>query len=279
MLRDEFLASAFAAAVAPAGDVAAQLSALEKRTGGRLGVFAVDTGSGRIFSHRAGERFPMCSTFKLLAVGTVLWRVDGGREKLDRPIAFTKGDLLTYAPVTSKHVASGSMAVGALCQAVIEYSDNTAANLVLKSIGGPPGWTRFARSLGDSVSRLDRYEPELNSAIAGDVRDTTTPIAMARNMRKLLLGDQLSPASRERLTTWLIACRTGTDRIRAGIPKGWRAGDKTGSGDNGTYNDIAIVLPPERKPILVTAYLNGSKLSGDASSAILADVGRYASKL
>lgn len=279
MLRAEFLAILSAPVVVPAGDTAKQLAELEKRSGGRLGVYGIDTGSGRLFSHRANERFPMCSTFKLVAVSAVLSRVDAGHESLERRIPYTKSDLLAYAPVTKTHVEAGGMMVGALCQAVIEYSDNTAANLLLRSIGGPPGWTDFARKLGDRVSMLNRTEPALNDAIPGDDRDTTTPTAMARNMHKLLVGDELSTASRERLTTWLIACRTGTDRIRAGVPKSWRAGDKTGSGSNGTSNDIAIVWPPRRAPIIVTAYLTGSTLSDDARSAILADVGRLASKL
>jgi beta-lactamase class A len=279
MQRDAFLASTFAAAVARAGAAPEQLRAIEARTGGRLGVSVVDTGSGLHSSYRSGERFPMCSTFKLLAVGAVLARVDARREQLERHIQYTKRDLLAYAPVTTKHVGAGFMTVGALCEAAIEWSDNTAANLLLGTLDGPPGWTRFARSLGDPTSTLNRIEPELNTAIPGDARDTTTPFAMAQNMRKLLLGEVLSRASRKRLTTWLANCRTGTDCIRAGIPKSWRAGDKTGSGANGTHNDIAMLWPPHRAPIIVTAYLTGSKLSDDATTAVLAEVGRYSSKL
>ncbi len=292
MLRNDFLASAIATATfssmpaaATAGqDATEQIRAIEKSSGGRLGVFALDTRSGRHLSHRADERFPMCSTFKVLAVAAVLTRVDVGNEQLDRHVTFGKSDLLSYAPVTSKHVAEGFMTISALCEAAIIYSDNTAANLLLGTIGGPPGVTRYARTLGDSATTLNRTEPELNTAIPGDVRDTTTPVATASDMRKILLGDALSAASRSRLSEWLAACRTGDDLIRAGLPKSWRAGDKTGMGgannalgDSSTRNDVAILWPPNRPPVIVTAYLTESKVSAAARDAAIAGVGRVVS--
>ncbi|HEY0798171.1 MAG TPA: class A beta-lactamase, partial [Candidatus Baltobacteraceae bacterium] len=222
-------------------------------------------------------RFPMCSTFKFLAIAAVLARVDARQEKLDRPIPFNKGDLLDYAPITKTHLRRGFMSVADLCAAAIEYSDNTAANLLLATIGGPQGVTRYARAIGDSVTRLDRSEPSLNTASPGDVRDTTTPAAMVNDMRTVLLGHVLSAASRGRLASWLAACQTGQTSIRAGVPPAWRAGDKTGSGDHGTSNDIAILWPPRRRPILVAAYLTAAAVSASERHTSLAEVGRIAS--
>jgi beta-lactamase class A len=255
----------------------AAIAALERRAGGRLGVFAVDTSDDRYIAHRAHERFAMCSTFKLLAVSAVLARVDRGTEYLNRRIHFGERDLLDYAPVTRTHVHEGSMTVEALCAATIELSDNTAANLLLASLGGPVGVTRYARSLGDTSTLLDRNEPTLNTAIPGDSRDTTTPAAMARNVRTLLLGNALTAHSRETLSSLLAACQTGATCIRAGIPATWKAGDKTGSGDNGTRNDVAILYPGHRAPIIVAAYLTGSHLSRDAQNEVLAAVGKIVS--
>lgn len=243
---------------------------------GRLGVAVLDTSTGRRFSHRGDERFPMCSTFKLLLAATVLQRVERGAERLDRQIPFSKADLLEYAPVTTKRVGEGQMSVNDLCEAAITPSDNTAANLLLATLGGPSAVTTFARSIGDRVTRLDRNEPSLGSAVPGDPRDTTTPAAMLGNLERLLLGNVLSVASRDRLTGWLIANVTGDAKIRAGVPKECRVGDKTGSGANGTQNDVAIVWPPDRKPLLIAAYLTGTKRDGTARDALIAGVGRIA---
>jgi beta-lactamase class A len=269
-------AAAIAAAATPREKSA--FVAVERQTGGRLGVFAVDTASETVLAHRAGERFPMCSTFKFLLVAAVLARVDARRERLDRKVAFVKRDLLEYAPVTTAHAGAGFMTVGALCAAAIEVSDNTAANLLIELLGGPQAVTRYARTLGDSFTRLDRSEPSLNSAIPGDARDTTTPAAMARDARAVLTGSALLPASRKRLTSWTIGCLTGTTCIRAGIPSSWRAGDKTGSGRNGTRNDVAILWPPGRAPIIVAAYLTGATVPSQARAAALARVGHITSR-
>lgn len=220
----------------------------------------------------------MCSTFKLLAVSAMLARVDRGHERLDRRVAYGPRDLLDYAPVTKAHVHDGSLSVGALCAAAIEVSDNTAANLLLRELGGPAAVTRFARSLGDPVTRLDRTEPDLNTAIPGDPRDTTSPRAMARDLQAVGLGSGLSAASRTRLSGWLAHCATGADRLRAGIPSTWRAGDKTGSGAHGTANDVAMLTPPSRAPIIVAAYLTGATISSDARDALLANVARLVVK-
>jgi beta-lactamase class A len=288
MRRSLLLAGAYTAALAPlshafaksapAIDMHERLQALERRHGGRLGVSILDTASGKRTGHRADERFPMCSTFKFLAAAQVLARVDRGEEKLERRIIFAKKDLVTYSPVTEKHLGAPGMSVAELCHAAITLSDNTAGNLLLDSFGGPAGLTAFARSLGDTVTRLDRRETELNEAIPGDPRDTTTPAAMLDDMRTLLLGDVLSPASRMQLADWLRATTTGGSRLRAGLPKDWRVGDKTGTSDNGVSNDIAIVWPPGRAPLLVTAYYAESTAPQETRNAVIAEVGRIAAE-
>jgi beta-lactamase class A len=272
------LASARAQATArsPEEAVAAgndRIAAIEAREGGRLGVAVLDTASGLSLAHRAEERFPMCSTFKLLACAAVLSRVDAGAERLDRKIAYGPGDLLEYAPVAKAHVEEGGMALGELCAGAIAWSDNTAANLILQAIGGPAGFTQYARSLGDDVTRLDRNEPTLNTAIPGDERDTTTPLAMLRSMRAVLLGDRLSEASRRQLETWLIGDKVGDKRLRAGVPPSWRVGDKTGSGDNGAANVVGILWPPDRKPLLAAVYYTGSGASMDVRNGVHKQIG------
>lgn len=254
-----------------------RLMALERQHGGRLGVAVLDTGNGQRIAYRADERFLMCSTFKLLAASAVLARVDQGTEKLDRRVVFGKDVVLSYAPITSLHVGGQGMTVGELCEAAITVSDNTAANLLLTSLNGPPAITAFARRMGDNITRLDRTEPELNVSSPGDIRDTTTPNAMLADLQKLSLGDVLSKASREQLTTWLRATSTGKDALRAGLPAGWTAGDKTGSGSHGERNDVAIVWPPNRKPLLIAAYYVNPDTDDAGRNRVLAEVGRIAS--
>lgn len=249
----------------------AKLNRIEADSGGRLGVCILDTATGRRLVHRAGERFPMCSTFKLLAAAMVLQRVDQGQERLDRPIAIERAVILPHSPVTEPNVG-GTMTMGALCEATLTQSDNAAANLMLASFGGPAALTAYLHALGDPVTRLDRNEPSLNEAIAGDPRDTTTPAAMLGLVRKLLLGDALKPGSRAQLRDWLIANKTGGQKIRAGLPAGWQVGDKTGGGAFGTNNDVAIVWPPGRRPLLVTAYLTQTQAPLAQRDAALAAV-------
>ena len=250
-----------------------RLAEIEAREGGKLGVFVRDTGGGATIDRRADERFPMCSTFKLLTAAAALKRVDDGAERLDRTIAYGPNDLLEYTPIAKAHVAEGGMTLADLCAAAIDWSDNTAANLVLQAIGGPPGFTQFARSLGDKVTRLDRNEPTLNEATPGDERDTTSPRAMAADMQKVLLGDALSDQSRRRLEAWLIDDKVGDKRVRAGLPHSWRIGDKTGSGDHGTANTIAIIRPPDQAPILAAVYYTESSAPMDARNAIHKEIG------
>src|SRR5215210_841574 len=229
------------------------LADLERRHGGRLGVAVLDTATMNGVAHRGDERFPMCSTFKFLAAAYVLARVDRGQESLTRRVVYTQDDLVTYSPVTERHVSAG-MTVGELCDAAVTLSDNTAGNLLLDSFGGPAGLTAYMRSLDDGVSRLDRWETELNEAAPGDPRDTTTPLAMVDLLRQTVLGDALSAPSCAQLTAWLVANRTGDMRLRAGVPNGWRVGDKTGTGGHNATNDVAVLWPPGRAPIVVAAY-------------------------
>lgn len=247
---------------------------IERRVSGRIGVAVLDSGTGRRLAYRDGERFPMCSTFKLLLVGRVLSRVDAGRDRLDRQIAYGEADLLDYAPITRAHVAEGRMSVSALCAAAIEYSDNTAANLLLQTVGGTAGVTSYARSIGDRMTRLDRTEPTLNTAKPGDPRDTTTPAAMLGNLNTLLFGDALAESSRKLLTDWLLANTTGGAKLRAGFPADWRVGDKTGMGSHGTTNDVAVAWPQSRSPVLVAAYLTDCAATEDDRNAALAAVGQ-----
>jgi beta-lactamase class A len=248
--------------------LASQFAAIEEQMGGRLGVAALDTGSGRRIEYRAAERFPICSTFKFLLVASILQQ--GDREPLDKRLSYGADDLLEWAPITKKHLSEGGMTVQDLCAAAIEYSDNTAANLLLRALGGPSKLTAYLRSLGDPVTRLDRTEPSLNSALPGDVRDTTTPDAMVSNLKLLLLGGRLSKDSQDQLEAWLTANTTGAKRIRAGLPAAWRIGDKTGTGENGASSDIAIVRPPGRAPILIAIYLAGSSSDAEQLNGAIA---------
>lgn len=254
-------------------DAAARLAQLERRDGGRLGVEVRDTATGRRFGHRADERFPMCSTFKAIAAATVLARADKGQDDLNRRISYGRDDLLSYAPVTSKNVETG-MTLAELCAAAVVWSDNTAANLMLATMGGPAGITAFARAHGDGVTRLDRTEPTLNTAIAGDPRDTTTPAAMVGLLDNVLLGQALSAESRGKLVGWMHESPTGLKRVRAGLPEGWRTADKTGTGDNGTANVVALIHRPDGAPILAAVYLTGSPAEPAARDTLHAEVGR-----
>jgi beta-lactamase class A len=247
---------------------------IEQRIGGRVGVFAMKSGTGRHLERRADERFAMCSTFKWALAAAVLARVDRGELRLDQPVTFGEPDLLEYAPVTRAHLEIGQMTIQELAQASVTISDNTAANLLLAKVGGPPGLTRFFRELGDQVTRLDRDEPMLNTNLAGDARDTTSPRAMARSLEKVLAGNVLSAASRDILVGWLVATETGRARLRAGLPAGWRAGDKTGTGNNGACNDVAIVWPPSGAPWFVASYLSESSAALERLNAAHADIGR-----
>jgi beta-lactamase class A len=266
---------------APAADdqttaqpAAARIAEIERDLQGRLGVAILDTASNRSIAYHATDRFPMCSTFKFLLAAAVLQRVDKKEEQLDRNIAYSSADLLEWAPVTKQYVQDENMTVDALCAAAVEYSDNTAANLLLETVGGPHGLTEFVRSLDDSVTRLDRHEPNLNTAIKGDERDTTTPAAMLNDLKLLLLEETLSAAGRQSLERWLVMNTTGDKRLRAGLPSTWQIGDKTGTGENGARGDVAIARPPNREPILIAVYTVESRAPDDKINEAFAAIGK-----
>ncbi|MBE7220149.1 MAG: class A beta-lactamase, partial [Caulobacteraceae bacterium] len=241
------------ASAEPAPGLDGQLAELERQSGGTIGVAILDAGSGTVAGHRLDAAFPLCSTHKILSAAYVLARAESGKDRLDRRIAYGPEAVLSYAPVTKQHVGAG-MTLDALCAAAVTVSDNTGANLLLASFGGPEALTAYLRSLGDPVTRLDRTEPTLNEAKPGDPRDTTTPRAMAALVRTIVLGPALSEASRTRLQGWMVGCQTGLRKIRAGVPADWRAGDKTGSGERHASNDVAVLWRPGRSPLVVAAY-------------------------
>lgn len=259
----------------PQDDV--RFAAIEKRIGGRLGVAALNTADGAMLTHWANERFAMCSSFKWLLAAAVLRAAQEGRLQADAHVAYTAHDLPPNSPRTQEHVARGWMSVDDLCAAAVEVSDNGAANLLLAQIGGPTGFTRFARSAGDSITRLDRTETELNENGPGDPRDTSTPEAMAQTMQSVLTGNTILTApNREKLVGWMVASETGLTRLRAGLPKDWRAGDKTGTsdGEHNATNDVAIAWPPGKPPIIIVCYMSESTVDADARNAAHADVAR-----
>jgi beta-lactamase class A len=272
-----------AASATPSFDLAhgAPFTEQERRGNGRLGVAAIDLRDGRRITHNGSQRFPLASTFKLPLVMAVLKRVDEGTERLDRPVRFTARDLLGYSPVVARQPHGGTLTVAQLCSAAIEHSDNAAANLLLKTVGGPRGVTAFVRRLGDRDTRLDRTEPALNEATPGDVRDTTTPQAMANLVARLVREPVLSGASKGKLYGWLHASTTGMTRIRAGVPANWTVGDKTGTTNSGG-NDVAILWPPagahraarDGAPIVLAIYFAEVRGTDAARDAAIADVAR-----
>lgn len=276
-----------AAALSPTASAAATvrhlLAVLERRHGGRLGVHALDTETGRRLGWRADERFALCSTFKLLLAGLVLREHGAGRLDGDAPIAFSEADLVPHAPVIGERLKAGVTALSALelARATQQTSDNVAANLLIRELGGPEAVTAAFRAMGDAVTRLDRLEPAMNRVEPGDSRDTTTPRAIADTTARLLTGDLLDAASRDRLALWMVDTTTGLRRIRAGLPEHWRAGDKTGTvliedlGDQ--YHDVAAVWPPGRAPIVIAAYYATGRHHPTVRAedeAVLAEVGR-----
>ncbi len=249
------------------------LEEIEQWSGGRLGVAVLDTGTGRTAEWRGDERFPLNSSFKVLLAAMVLARVDAGAETLERTVPIEASDLVSWAPAVEKKVGS-TMTVAELCSAAVTLSDNAAANLLLETVGGPDDLTRFLRETGDQVTRLDRTEPTLNDTAPGDPRDTTSPRAMLSSLEHLLLGDRLSPASRQQLLDWMLANKTGDTRIRAGVPANWRVGDKTGTSGKGAISDVAILFPPDRKPVLLTIYIAEATRKTEELSALQAAVAR-----
>jgi beta-lactamase class A len=252
-----------------------RLKELEVRSGGRLGVAVLDVASGQLVGNRVAERFAMCSTFKALAVAFVLARVDRGEEQLDRRIVFTERDLVPPFKATKPHVGPKGMTIMELCEVAVTVSDSTAANLLLASFGGPAVLTAYLKSLGDSDTRLDRIELDLNVVKSGDIRDTTTPGAIARTVSRVLLGDALSVQSRTRLTNWMVEAKgAATQRLRVGLPAEWRIANKPGTWKGISTNDIGVIWPLDGDPIVLAAYLGEAPGSVKAQEGILADVAR-----
>lgn len=256
------------------------LEAYEHETGGRIGLYAEALTTGAKLAWRADERFVMCSTFKASLAAFVLWRIDRGQDRLAQTVRFGPDDIPDWhAPVARRNLAKGALSVEELCEAAVEYSDNTCANLLLARVGGPGALTAFWRSTGDTVTRLDHHEPELNRSLPGDPSDTTTPIAMAGNLRRLVLGTVLSPESRQRLAGWLIDCKTGDDRLRGGLPAGWTIGDKTGNNGKDAFGDIAVAWPRPDAPVLICVYTQGGSPTPLQVQAVFAEIGRIAGGL
>lgn len=279
--RRAFLLASAAMIAAPAHAETGSLAAIERSLGGRIGAFAFNVATSASLSYRGDERFALCSTFKLALAAQVLQRAERGEMALDEQIAFARNDLLFHSPVTSQHAEKGALGVGALCAAIVEHSDNLAANLLLARVGGPERMTAFFRSLGDSETRLDRWELALNSNIDGDPRDTTTPRAMAGTLRALLVEEGvLSPASREMLIGWMRNERNAKARLRAGLPAEWRAGSKPGTSGNGATNDIGVAFPPGSGPLLMSVYVNARDAEPQARVAAIAEAARlFAARL
>lgn len=293
--RRDFLMTPIAAAALLAGptgavpatrrfDAAARLQSLEVGQA-RLGVCFLDTVSGEESGNRMEEHFAMCSTFKLALVAACLREADQGRLDLSQVLTYSEADLLPWAPVTRKNLASGGMSVAALAQAAQEKSDGVAANLLVRRLGGPAAVTAKFRDMGDPATRLDRYEPDLGLVLSADLRDTTTPLAMAHLVRRITTGDLLQSSSRERLLQWMQNTDTGPNRLRAGLPAEWRTGNKTGTGrTEGTTNkcnDVAITFPPGRPPIIIAAYFDSGEFTARTErrhEAVVAEVGRIAAQ-
>jgi beta-lactamase class A len=274
--RRTLLAALPGLAIRPAWAQAAPpaLKAYERETGGRIGVHAENLATGAKISWRADERFVMCSTFKASLAALVLARADRGQQGLDRMISYGPNDLLDYAPAARQNLAKGAMSVSDMCEAIVELSDNSCANLLLAEVGGPAALTDFWRSTGDAVTRLDHNEPELNRSAPGDPRDTTTPAAMAGNLRRFVLGEVLSAASRQRLTDWMLNCKTGNNRLRAGLPKDWRIGDKTGNNARDAAGDIAVAWPRPEAPVVIGAYTQGGSPTVAQLETVFSEIGR-----
>jgi beta-lactamase class A len=278
MNRRDVLCSTLALLASPALAQRAPIAALadyERDSGGHIGVYAKNLKTGALLSWRAHERFLMCSSFKASLAASVLGRVDRGQARMDELIAYGPADLMEWAPVAKQNLEKGAMSVADMCAAAVELSDNTCANALLARFGGPPALTAFWRSIGDTVSRLDHNEPELNRTPPGDPRDTTTPAATAGNLHKLILGTALSPASREHLTNWMLGCKTGDNRLRAGLPKDWRVGDKTGNNGKDAAIDIAVTWSTRGEPVVVCAYTRGGAPTSRQVDDVFAQIGRY----
>ena len=273
------LGAAFAGEAGAARGASA-LKAIYKRIGGRMGVHILDSQSGRRIVYDDEARFAMASTFKLPMAAALLWQVDRRAFPMDQPMPIAKEDLMANSPIIEAALAKGitELAVRDLCGAAVAYSDNAATNILLKGMGGPESVTSFLRSIGDEVTRCDRMEPDLNSNLPGDERDTTTPRAMAETLLRIFTQDVLTLGSRALLIDWMIAAKPGLDRVRKGLPQNWQSGDKTGTGEHGAFNDLVVTWPPKRRPIIATVYMSESQLGPQQLAAAQADIGAMIGK-
>ncbi|MCD7034116.1 class A beta-lactamase [Metabacillus sp. GX 13764] len=263
--------TSFAKAQEKAPDPASKLAKLEKKYGARLGVYAINTGTGKEVSYKSDERFAYASTLKPLACGVLLQK--NSLVAMDKVIHFSKDDLVTYSPITEKHTDTG-MTLKEICDAALRYSDNTAANLLLKELGGPEEFKKSLRNIGDQVTEPERYETELNTAIPGDIRDTSTPRTFALDLKAFTTGKLLPPDKQAFLVDTMRRNTTGDKLIRAALPKGWTAGDKTGSGSYGTRNDIAIVWPPHKAPIVMAIFSSKDTEDAEYDDKLIADAAK-----
>lgn len=261
-------ASSTPASGSSAHSAAPALKKLEHRYGARLGVYALDTGSGRTVGYRADERFAFASTYKVPAAAVLLRTASDA--DLAHVITYRAADLQDYSPITRPHLSTG-MTLRALIDAALRYSDNTAANLLLDRIGGPKALQRALRGLGDSTTHVDRAEPGVNTAVPGDVRDTSTPRALGTDLRGFALGGLLPAKRRDQLNTMLLHNTTGGPYIRAGAPAGWKVGDKTGNGGYGTRNDIAVLRPPHGSPVVLAVLTDRGRPDAASDDALIAD--------
>lgn len=268
-----FSAASWAQTASNMTSVQQQLAALEKDSGGRLGVMLINTADNSQIAYRADERFAMCSTSKFMAASAILKQSETQTELLTRRISLKKSDLVNYNPITEKHLDTG-MTIGELAAAALQYSDNTAMNKLIEQLGGPQKVTAYARTLGDSTFRLDRTEPTLNTAIPGDDRDTTSPRAMALSLQHATLGTALAEPQRAQLVEWMKGNTTGAMSIRAGLPATWIVGDKTGSGDYGTTNDIAVIWPDNKAPLILITYFTQPEKDAKSRRDVLASAAK-----
>lgn len=243
---------------------------LERDFDARLGVYAIDTGTGRTITYRPDERFAYASTYKVLAAGAVLQQ-----SSVDEIITYTSDDLVTHSPITEKHVDAG-MTLGEISEAAIRYSDNTAGNLLFLKLGGPESFEKALEQIGDRVTKAERFEPELNEATPGELRDTSTPRALATTLQAFTVGDVLPADKRSILTDWLRGNATGDNLIRAGAPGGWEVGDKSGAASYGTRNDIAVVWSPNRDPIVIAILSSRDKQDATYDDALIAQAAKVA---
>lgn len=260
-------------ALATENNIIETVQTIEERVGGRIGVAIYDTNTHRSWQYRSDERFPISSTFKPFACAAVLSRADQGDERLNRAVEITKSDLVSYSPVTETRASTVGMTIAELCEATITLSDNTAGNLVLRSLDGPSGFTDYMRSIGDKETRLDRWETELNEATPDDLRDTTTPNAAAKSLQTLLVGDALSERSREQLTTWMENDKVADALFRSVLPSDWRIAEKTGAGGHGARSIIAVMWPPTGAPIIATVYMAENDATLTDRNAAIAEIG------